>query len=65
MAIKIQKLIFEVIDENNSQVPEDEQLEKSIDSILYESLADYKFSDNQWELGEHERAVSSWRQFFI
>jgi acyl carrier protein len=32
---KIQQLIFEVIDENNAQVPEDEQLEKSIDSVLY------------------------------
>ena len=32
---KIQQLIFEVIDENNTQVPEDEQLEKSIDSVLY------------------------------
>ena len=31
---KIQQLIFEVIDENNTQVPEDEQLEKSIDSVL-------------------------------
>jgi acyl carrier protein len=32
---KIQQLVLEVIDENNAQVPEDEQLEKSIDSVLY------------------------------
>jgi acyl carrier protein len=28
-------LILEVIDENNAQVPEDEQIEKSIDAALY------------------------------
>ena len=32
---KLTKLIFDAIDENNAQVPEDEQIEKSIDAVLY------------------------------